>query len=54
MINKKNNPTVMWKLLKELIKGESGENREEKDIDFESSDNNVTCNITNKFNLFYI
>jgi len=43
----------MWKW-KELIRGESAGNRKKRDIDFESLDNNTTCNITDKFNLFYV
>lgn len=50
----KENPTSMWKTLKEIIRGEPGGKREVENIDFEILDGIEGCNIADKFNLYYI
>ena len=54
----KENPTTMWKTLKEIIRGEPVCAKEIKDIDFEILDNidysTIGCNIADRFNLYYI
>jgi len=50
----KENPIIIWKILKEIIRSEPSGNREKEDINFESWDNITDNNIANKFNLFYI
>jgi len=37
----KDNSTIMWKTLEELIRSKSNGNREEEGIEFESLDNNI-------------
>jgi len=46
-----NNPIIMWNILKKIIRGKPGDNREKKDINFESLNNITECNIVDKFNL---
>lgn len=55
----KNDPTTMWKTLKEVIRGEPMEHKITENIDFELDNVNECniegkCNIADKFNLFYI
>src|SRR5436190_5058397 len=50
----KENPTSMWKTLKEIIRGEPVGLKEVGNIDFEILDNTEECNIADKFNLYYI
>jgi len=50
----KGNPTAMWKILKEIIRGEPSGNMKAEDINFESLDNIEERNVADKFNLFYI
>ena len=54
----KENPTTMWKTLKEIIRGEPVGTKEIENIDFEILDNidysTIGCNIADKFNLYYI
>lgn len=50
----KNDPTKMWKTLKELIRGEPMEDRAIEDIDFEILDERLLGNTADKFNMYYI
>lgn len=50
----KDNPTSMWKTLKEVIRGEPVGTKTIENIDFEILDNGTEGNITDKFNLYYI
>lgn len=50
----KNDPTKMWKTLKELIRGEPMHTREIENIDFEILNDMNECNIADKFNMYYI
>jgi len=50
----KGNFTVMWKILKEIIRGEPNGNMKAEDINFESLDNIEERNVVDKFNLFYM
>jgi len=50
----KENPTTMWKTLKEIIRGEPVSIKEGGNIDFEILDDTKECNIADKFNLYYI
>lgn len=50
----KHDPTLMWKTLKEIVRGEPVSTKEIKDIDFEILGNTEECNIADKFNLYYI
>lgn len=50
----KNNPTTMWKTLKEIIRGEPAGIKETGSIDFEILDDTEECNIADKFNLYYV
>lgn len=50
----KNNPAIIWKTLKEIIKGEPMKRKVMENIDFEILDSINGCNIADKFNLFYI
>jgi len=50
----KENPTSMWKTLKEIIRGEPTGTKKIENIDFEILDNTEGCNIADKFNLYYI
>lgn len=50
----KNNPTSMWKTLKEVIRGEPVGAKAIENIDFEILDNGTEGNIADKFNLYYI
>lgn len=50
----KSDPTIMWKTLKELIRGETTSAREINNVDFEILENIEECNIADKFNLYYI
>ncbi|XP_039311711.1 uncharacterized protein LOC120359162 [Solenopsis invicta] len=52
-LNKKN-PTTMWKILKEVIRGEPVGIQEIGNIDFEILGDTEECNIADKFNLYYI
>lgn len=55
MINcNKNDPIRMWKILKEVIKGEQIGLNITENIDFEILENINECNIADKFNLFYV
>lgn len=49
----KNNPTTMWKTLKEIIRGEPAGIKETGSIDFEILGDTEECNIADKFNLYY-
>lgn len=50
----KDNPTSMWKTLKEVIRGEPVGAKAIENIDFEILDNDTEGNIADKFNLYYI
>lgn len=50
----KNDPTLMWKTLKEVIRGEAMGLKEINNVDFEVLDNGEECTLADKFNLFYI
>lgn len=50
----KNNPTTMWKTLKEIIRGEPAGVKETGSIDFEILGDTEECNIADKFNLYYV
>lgn len=50
----KNNPTIMWKTLKEIIRGELAGIKETESIDFEILGDTEECNIADKFNLYYV
>jgi len=51
----KNDPALMWKTLKDVIRGESTGPREiNNNIDFEILENLDECTLVNKFNIFYI
>ncbi|XP_025269746.1 uncharacterized protein LOC112639559 [Camponotus floridanus] len=50
----KENPTSMWKTLKEIISGEPVGIKEVGNIDFEILGDTEECNIADKFNLYYI
>jgi len=51
----KNDPALMWKTLKDVIRGESAGPREINDnIDFEILENVEEYTLANKFNIFYI
>jgi hypothetical protein len=50
----KENPTNMWKALKEILRGEPIGTKKVEDIDFEILDNIEGCNIADKFNLYYV
>lgn len=55
----KNDPTTMWKTLKEVIRGDPIESKIIENIDFEIdvvNECNIAgkCNIADKFNLFYV
>lgn len=49
-----NNPTSMWKSLKEVIRGGPIGTKVVEYIDFEMLNNNIECGIADKFNLYYI
>lgn len=49
-----NNPTSMWKSLKEVIRGGPIGAKVVENIDFEMLNNNIECGIADKFNLYYI
>lgn len=49
-----NNPTSMWKSLKEIIRGGPIGAKVVENIDFEMINNNIECGIADKFNLYYI
>src|SRR5436190_16551283 len=50
----KENPTSMWKTLKEIIRGEPVGLKKVGNIDFEILDDTEECNMADKFNLYYI
>jgi len=50
----KNDPVLMWKTLKEVIRGEATGLREISNVDFEILENVEECTLANKFNVFYI
>lgn len=50
----KNDPVLMWKTLKEVIRGEAIGSKEIDKIDFELVRNVDESNVANNFNLFYI
>src|SRR5436190_4025821 len=50
----KENPTSMWKTLKEIIRGEPVGLKNVGNIDFEILDDTEECNIADNFNLYYI
>ena len=50
----KENPTDMWKTLKELIRGEPAEKKESENIYFEGLGNVEGYNVADKFNWYYI
>jgi len=50
----KNDPVLMWKTLKEVIRGEATGVREISNVDFEILENVEECTLANKFNIFYI
>ena len=50
----KNNPTSMWKALKEVIRGEPVGTKALDNIDFEILNDTTGCNLADKFNLYYI
>lgn len=50
----KNDPTKMWKTLKELIRGESTGTKEIGNINFEILDDTIQGNMADKFNMFYV
>jgi len=50
----KNDPTTMWKTLKEVIRGGTTGSKLVEDIDFEILGNIRECSIADKFNLYYI
>jgi len=52
--NNKNDPTQMWKTLKELVRGEPVCTKEIENIDFEILDNVNECNIADKFNMYRV
>lgn len=53
--NNKNGPAMMWKTLKEIIRGKYAMKVNEIDIiDFEVVENIEDCNIADKFNSYYI
>jgi len=55
MIDSNNeNPTKMWKTLKELIRDEPRNTEDIDNIDFEIVDGINGCNIVDKFNIYYI
>lgn len=54
MIDKnKNDPRMMWKTLKEIIKGEDTGTRKIHNVDFEILNNTEECELADKFNLYY-
>lgn len=50
----KNDSVMMWKTLKEVIRGEKVGAKGANDIDFEILQNMGECNLADKFNLYYI
>jgi hypothetical protein len=50
----KNDPVLMWKTLKEVIRGEATGSKETNNVDFEILENVEVCTLANKFNRFYI
>jgi len=50
----KENPAIMWKILKEIIRGESIGIKEVENIKFEIIGDVDKCNIADKFNFYYI
>ena len=50
----KNDPVLMWKTLKEVIRGEATGSKEINNVDFEILENVEECTLANKFNRFYI
>lgn len=54
MIDKnKNYSKMMWKTIKEVVRGEDKEPKEIHNVDFEILDNTPECNLADKFNLYY-
>jgi len=49
----KGNPTTMWKILKEIIRGEPSGDMKAEDINFESLDNTEERNVADNFNTKY-
>ncbi|KAK2577728.1 hypothetical protein KPH14_000803, partial [Odynerus spinipes] len=54
--NNRDDPTNMWKVLKELVKGEPTGVKEINNIDFEILDKRIECSLllADKFNMYYI
>lgn len=52
--NNRDDPTNMWKVLKELVKGEPIGAKEINNIDFEILDKTIECSLADKFNMYYI
>lgn len=52
--NNRDDPTNMWKVLKELVKGEPTGAKEINNIDFEILDKTIECSLADKFNIYYI
>lgn len=52
--NSKNNPTKMWKTLKEIIKGDPKRATAIENIDFEILGSMSDCNLADKFHLYYV
>lgn len=50
----KHDPAMMWKTLKEVIRGENTGIERINDIDFEILQNIGDYNLADKFNLYYI
>lgn len=52
--NNKNDPVMMWKTLKGVLRGEKAGAKEINNVDFEMLRNTGECNFADKFNLYYI
>lgn len=52
--NNRDDPTNMWKVLKELVKGKPTGAKEINNIDFEILDKRIECSLADKFNMYYI
>lgn len=52
--NNKNDPTMMWKTVKKVIREDKTGAKEINNVDFETLRNIEECNLADKFNLYYI
>lgn len=52
--NNRYDPTNMWKVLKELVKGKPIGAKDINNIDFEILNKTIDCSLADKFNMYYI